>query len=204
MKLQLRTRKTRYLPLAHAAVLGVMLAFSGPAAQAVEVGGVKLDDTVKLADKELRLNGAGIRTKVVFKVYAAGLYLSEKKTTTADVLALAGPRRVALVLLRDVSSADFSESFTSGINSNSDKADLAKVSAQIAKFGGLFGSIPGVKKGDVINMDWIPGTGTLVSLNGKPLGDPLPDVIFNNAVLKIWLGEQPADTSLKPLLLGGK
>ena len=195
---------SRYLKWASATLLGLALTLTGPVAQAIEVGGVKLDDSVKVADKELRLNGAGIRTKVVFKVYAAGLYLSEKKTTTADVLALAGPRRVALVLLRDVSSADFSESFMSGINSNSDKADLAKVSAQISKFGGLFSSIPGVKKGDVINMDWVPGTGTIVTLNGKPLGDPMADVIFNNAVLKIWLGDQPADTSLKPLLLGGK
>ncbi len=173
-------------------------------ALALEVGGVKLDDTAKVADKELRLNGAGIRTKVIFKVYVASLYLPEKKATAADVLALQGPRRVSLVLLRDVASADFSESFTTGINSNSDKADLAKVNAQITKFGSIFNNIPGVKKGDVINMDWVPGTGTLISLNGKPLSDPLPDVVFNNALLKIWLGDQPADTSLKPLLLGGK
>ena len=86
---------SRYLRLAQATVLGAVLAFSGPAVQAVEVGGIKLDDSVKLADKDLKLNGAGIRTKVVFKVYAAGLYLTEKKSTTADVLALAGPRRVA-------------------------------------------------------------------------------------------------------------
>lgn len=173
-------------------------------ALALEVGGVKLEDTVKVADKELRLNGAGIRTKVIFKVYVAGLYLAEKKASAADVLALQGPRRVSLVLLRDVASADFSESFTTGINSNSDKADLAKVNAQITKFGSIFNSIPSVKKGDIINMDWVPGTGTLIALNGKPLSDPLPDVVFNNALLKIWLGDQPADTSLKPLLLGGK
>lgn len=194
----------RYLTLASQALLGAALTVSLFAAHALEVGGVKLDDNVKVADKDLRLNGAGIRTKVFFKVYVAGLYLSEKKTTTADVLALQGPRRVELVLMRDVSSADFSESFMAGLNSNSDKADLAKVSAQIAKFGSIFSSVPGVKKGDVINMDWLPGTGTQISLNGKPLAEPLPDVIFNNALLKIWLGEQPADTGLKPLLLGGK
>lgn len=181
----------------------VAASLSSPAL-ALEVGGVKLDDTVKLADKELHLNGAGIRTKVIFKVYVAGLYLTDKKTATADVLGLQGPRRISLVLLRDVASADFSESFMAGLNGNTDKAELAKVSAQTAKFSGIFNSIPGVKKGDVINMDWLPGTGTQITLNGKPLAEPLPELAFNNALLRIWLGDQPADTSLKPLLLGGK
>src|SRR5438270_145690 len=89
-------------------------------AQAVEVNGIKFDDTAKVAGKELVLNGAGLRTKVIFKVYAAGLYLTEKKTTVADVLRQEGPRRMTLVMMRDVSSDDFGDAFMKGINENTD------------------------------------------------------------------------------------
>lgn len=171
-------------------------------AQAVEVNGVKFDDTAKVAGKELVLNGAGIRTKVIFKVYAAGLYLGEKKTTVADVLRQEGPRRMTLVMMRDVSSNDFGDAFMKGINDNTDATEKAKYAGQIAKFGEMFGSLPGVKKGDVLHLDLIPGSGTQTELNGKKVGETIPDAGFYNAVLRIWLGDKPADNSLKPALLG--
>ena len=92
--------------------IGCMLAVScalsfAHAVSAVELAGVKLDDSVRLVDQNLRLNGAGIRYKVVFKVYVIGLYLTDKKTTVSDVLAAAGARRVTLVMLRDVGSEEF-------------------------------------------------------------------------------------------------
>ena len=59
-----------------------------------------------------------------------------------------------------------------------------------------------IKSGDVMHMDWIPGTGTVCELNGKRIGDTASDINFYNAVLRIWLGEKPADRSLKPALLG--
>ncbi|MFL6707665.1 MAG: chalcone isomerase family protein [Massilia sp.] len=171
-------------------------------AQAVEVNGIKFDDTAKVAGKELVLNGAGLRTKVIFKVYAAGLYLTEKKTTVADVLRQEGPRRMTLVMMRDVSSDDFGDAFMKGINENTDATEKAKYAGQIAKFGELFGGLPGVKKGDVLHLDLIPGSGTQAELNGKKVGELIPDPSFYNAMLRIWLGDKPADRNLKPALLG--
>jgi hypothetical protein len=78
------------------------LALSFGAVQAVEVAGVKLDDTVKVAGKDLKLNGAGVRTRIVIKVYVLGLYLPEKKDSTAGVLDSTGPRRISLTLMREV------------------------------------------------------------------------------------------------------
>ena len=180
-----------------------MLAFALPAA-AVELEGVKLDDTVRVAGKDLKLNGAGVRTRVIFKVYALGLYLQDKKKTPADVLAADGPRRFTLVMLRDVSGADMSEAFMTALNKNSEEAEKGKIASQIGQFGEMFSKIDTLKKGGVVTGDWVPGSGTVIQLNGKPLADPLPDVAFYNAILKIWLGDKPADTSLKPALLGEK
>ncbi|MFZ6689120.1 chalcone isomerase family protein [Undibacterium sp. SXout11W] len=171
-------------------------------ANATEVAGVKLDDTLQLANTELKLNGAGIRYKAIFKVYIAGLYLKEKKTTVQDVLNADGPRRVTLVMMRDLSSEDFSRGFMQGIQKNTDKADKAKLTSQFLRFGELFASVPELKKGDVMTNDWIPGVGTVVALNGKKMGDPYPDILFYNALLRIWLGESPVDSGLKKAMLG--
>ncbi len=179
-----------------------LFAASGSVIHAAEVGGVKLEDTVPLSSQELRLNGAGIRYKAIFKVYVAGLYLNAKKTTVADILAAPGPKRMAIVMLRDVSAADFAESFMAGIQNNSDSAEQAKVASQLKTFNDMFKTIPAMKKGDILAVDWIPASGTQVLHNGKKLAEGIPDIAFYNVFLKIWLGEKPADGDLKRQLIG--
>jgi hypothetical protein len=183
---------------------GAALAFavSLPAAASVDINGYKFEDTAQVAGKELKLNGAGMRTKFIIKVYAAGLYLPEKKKTVADILKEEGPRRMTLQMARDISSEDFGKAFMDGLNENVDKAEKQRIVSQIGKMGELFASVDGLKKGDVLHLDWIPGTGTQCELNGKKLGGPIPDVNFYNALLRIWLGDKPVDRSLKPALLG--
>jgi hypothetical protein len=178
-------------------------AFSGPASASLEVNGYRFDDTVRVAGKELKLNGAGMRTKVIIKVYAAGLYLPEKKTSVPEIMKQDGPRRVALVMARDISSDDFGKAFMEGLNDNVDATERSKIMPHIGKYGAMFGMVAALKKGDVLYLDWIPGTGTVCELNGKKLGEPVPDIAFYNAILRIWLGDKPADRSLKPALLGG-
>jgi hypothetical protein len=173
-----------------------------PAAAAVTVGGVRFDDTIQLAGKELKLNGAGVRTKVVFKVYAVGLYLPEKASTAPDVLGQDGPRRVRIVMLRDVPADTFANAFFEGLTANTTKAEQSRLAPQMRDFNAVFTAGESLKKGDVVQLDWLPTAGTQCSLNGKKLGDPLPDVAFYNAVLRIWLGDHPVDDSLKPAMLG--
>lgn len=189
-----------YLRLALASAL-LFFSMAMPAS-AAEVSGVKFDDGVKIANQDLRLNGAGVRYKAVFKVYAAALYLAGKKTTVADVLSAPGPKRITLVMLRSVGNEEFGQSFMSGIQKNSDKAERAKLVMQLQKFGELFASIPELKKGDTLMMDYIPGSGSHLTLNGKKIMEPIPDAAFYPVFLKIWLGDNPADAKLKQALLG--
>ena len=173
-----------------------------PAAATVDVNGYKFEDTTQVAGKELKLNGAGMRTKLVFKVYAAGLYLPEKSHNVVEILKEEGPRRVTLQMARDLTSEEFGKAFMDGLNENVDKAEKQRIVAQIGKMGELFASVDHIKKGDVLHLDWIPGSGTQCELNGKKLGGPIPDINFYNALLRIWLGDKPVDKSLKPALLG--
>ena len=171
---------------------------------AAEVSGVKLEDTAMVGGQKLVLNGAGMRKKFVINVYVAALYLQTKKNTTADVLAQTTPKRVTLVLQREVSSDEFGQLFITSMNKNSTKEEKAKVISQTGKFGEMFASLDKVKKGDVITLDWIPGQGTVSTVNGKVTGETLPDLAFYNAVLRIWLGDNPAQDDLKDDLLGKK
>jgi len=195
------------MTLSAALHLGTALALSftlAGAVHAAEVGGIKLDDSAKVAGKELKLNGAGVRTRLGFKVYALGLYLGKKETAVDAVLASAGPRRFTLVTLREVTADDLGQAFMTGINANTDKAEKSKIVAQMLRFGEIFQTVGVMKKGDVLHVDWVPEKGTTLELNGKSLGEPMPDVAFYNGLLKIWLGDKAVDSSLKPLLLGGK
>ena len=54
----------------------------------------------------------------------------------------------------------------------------------------------------VIYLDYIPGRGTRVTINGESKG-LIAGRDFNNALLDIWLGEEPADKGLKKAMLGG-
>ncbi len=181
--------------------VAVIAATLGTAAAAVDVAGVKYEEKLTVGGKELLLNGAGVRTKFIVKVYAAGLYLQSKEHTTEGVMKAAGPRRIRLVMMRDITSDDFGTAFMSGLNNNVSKDDKSKIVAQISKYGEMFAQIDSLKKGDTLDTDWTPGVGAQSYLNGKKIGDVLPDVIFYNSVLRIWLGDKPADSSLKAKLL---
>jgi hypothetical protein len=172
---------------------------------AAEVAGVKLPETERLANQELKLNGAGIRYKYgVAKVYVAALYLPEKKGTTAEVLALPGPKRMTLVLLRDVSSNDLAQAFMDGIQKNSPREERNKVIMPLLKFGEGFASVPEFKKGDLVMGDWIPGTGGIFQVNGRKLGETINDALFYKIFMKIWLGDHAVEPKLKSALLGHK
>ena len=174
------------------------------AAQAAEIAGVKLDDKLRLAPggPELVLNGAGIRTRVFFKVYVAGLYLPEKKGTTAEVLALAGPKRVAMTMLRDLGAQQLSEALAEGIRNNSTAAEQEALKARIEELLAIMNALGEAKKGDAIQLDFLPDSGTRVVVNGQPRGKPIAGDDFYRALLRIWLGDKPVDGDLRRGMLG--
>ncbi len=180
------------------------LLFSSPVFAETTVAGVKLDDTAQVGTQTLKLNGAGVRYKVVFKVYVAAMYLPELKSTTAEVLALPGAKRVTLVMMRDLSSDDLGQRFMDGLKKNLDIAERTKLINSMLTFGQMFALVPSMKKGDVLTIDWVPGTGVVSQFNGKKLGETITDPAFYNAVLKIWLGNHPADEPLKHKMLNDK
>jgi len=174
------------------------------ASGAAELAGVKIDDKVKLsaAGPELVLNGTGLRTRYKFKVYVAALYLPEKKPSAAEVIALKGPKRIQLWLMRDVEADQMSTALIEGLNANLSSAELEKSKAQIQQLNATLVALRELKEGDVMTFDLLPGAGTRISVNGKLLGTPIAGDDFHVALLKIWLGDNPVQADLKKGLLG--
>ena len=172
------------------------------AASTVDVGGIKLDDTADVRGSKLVLNGAGVRYKAVFKVYAAGLYLGKKVSTPEEIYASPGPKRMSVTMLRDIDSNELGKSFTRAFEDNASKAEMSKLIPGLIKMGQIFSDQKKLVTGDTFTIDWIPGTGTVISVKGKPQGEPFKEVEFHNALMRIWFGPSPADWKLKDALLG--
>lgn len=176
---------------------------AAPAAWAdVTVAGVKYEDAAELAGNRLALNGAGIRTKVIFKVYTAGLYLPKKAATADEVLAQAGAKRISLTMLREVDADEFGAAFAKGIEENNEAAALARLATSIQRMNRIFADHKKLATGDTIAIDWVPGAGTLIRVKGAAQGEPIREPEFYTALLRIWLGPAPADRGLKEALLG--
>jgi Chalcone isomerase-like len=182
-----------------AAVLTVPLA---SLAQTTEVAGVKFANTAQVGTTKLQLNGAGVRFKVVFKVYAAALYLTDKAATPEAVLSSPGPRRLQIVMLRDIDANELGKLFTKGMEQNAPREEFSKSIAGIMRMSDIFSSRKKLTTGESFAVEWVPGTGTVISVNGKVEGAPIKEPEFYSALMKIWLGKSPADAQLKDALLG--
>jgi len=174
------------------------------AAQAFETAGVKYEPTAQVGGRALQLNGAGIRYKAVFKVYTAGLYLNAKANTPEEVFANPGAKRLHIQMLRDIDGNELGKLFTKGMEQNASREEFSKAINGVLRIADIFATKRNLSTGENFSIDWLPGKGSQIFVNGKPQGEPVKEAEFYNVLLKIWLGKSPADDQLKDALLGVK
>lgn len=182
--------------------LGIVILFHCIAtATAHEVAGVELEERAEVAPSgtPLVLNGAGVRRKFFFKVYVGALYLPERASAPGTILGMAGPKRVLVyVLYEEIREDKLRETWTRGFTANTTSEERAALAGRLQTFTGMFQT---VKRGDVIRLDYLPDRGTQVWLNDSLQGS-IPGADFHRALLKLWLGDRPADQSLQEAMLG--
>lgn len=183
------------------ALTGLMLSL-GALAAPLEISGVKLDESIDFHGAPLQLNGAGIRYKMMFKVYVVALYLGKKAPTPEEVIATPGPKRISITALRDIDANELGKGLTQALEKNASKVDMHKLVPGLVQQGKIFSAQKKMTAGDSVTLDWVPGTGVVVSIKGKPQGEPIREIEFFNAMTSIWLGSQPIDEKLKGELLG--
>lgn len=169
---------------------------------ALEVAGIKYDDKTTLGAAELQLNGAGMRSRFFIKAYTIALYLPEKRTSAADVLSLKGAKRLHIVTLLELTAEKFADALVDGIHRNHSEVEAEPLKARIDEFKNAILAVKTAAKSDVITIDWLPESGTRLSVNGKQQGKDIAGEDFYRALLKIWMGSKPVQDDLKDALLG--
>ena len=166
------------------------------------IGGVRFDPQVQLAGQALQLNGTGLRAVLFLKGYAAALYLGQRAGTADAVAAVPGPKRLQLRLLLEVPAAEFVKAFHQGIERNNPADVQAQLAERATRFDALLKPVGKFKKGDAVNLDFVPGQGLQFWHNGKLLGAAIPGEDFYGALLRVFVGEHVSDEKLRAGLLG--
>jgi hypothetical protein len=180
-----------------ASVLALAVALVAAPALAKELAGVKMPETMTVEGKELKLNGMGLRTKVVFKVYVAGFYVETPSKDANALITTDQIKRVDMHMLRDLEKGKIVEAIESGFEKNN-KATLPALKERLTKFTA---QVPDLKEGQVLTLQYIPGKGTQISGAGK--GDVVIEgKDFSDALFSVWLGKNPVDDDLKKGMLG--
>ena len=207
------SRAARRRPLSALVAAAFVAAASGlaatPDARAAEAAGVQVEGqaiapTATVAGTELKLNGVGVRAWTVYKMYVAALYLPKKATTVADVVGQSGAKRVQLRILLSVGGASgyLADAFTGGIKKRVTPDQYTHMKDRIDAFDKLVRGLD-TKKGDLVNLDYVPDAGLTLALNGKVVGKPVPGADLYDAMLKIWVGDDAKDKPLRAAMLGG-
>ena len=174
---------------------------------AAEIEGVKLPEKIRLSSggPELVLNGAGVRHKFGFiKIYIGTLYLAQKKNEREAALADSGPKRVGMHILADeVTAPELISSMNNALAANLVPHELALLEKRLRDLNKMMSSIKTIGKGSIVYLDYVPGKGTRITVNGEER-ITIPGEDFFRAMLSIWLGAKPVDGGLRDAMLGGK
>ena len=185
-----------------AIALGVAFLFIGSLASAVQLEGVRLPDQVRMPNgPELVLNGAGVREQSIFKVYVSALYLPSRTEDGEAIIMRVQPRRLALHFLRSVTAKQFTTSTNDALRDTLTSEERRPLAARIAQLNDFLETLPDVREGTEMLIDYLPKFGTTLRIDGKEQYR-IPGADFNQALMRVWLGDRPKDPKLKRAMLG--
>ena len=184
--------------LASAAVILCALTNSVSSIYARDLAGGTMPEIIKDNGKVLSLNGTGIGSKILVHVYAIGLYLERKTTDARTAITTNQAKRIALVMLRNVTREQFVEAVERGMLRNSG----VPIATLRSRLDLLERALPALEKGDMLDFTYLPAVGTVVRGQGRELKIPGKD--FAEALFSVWLGPHADSGSLRDKLLGGK
>ena len=166
---------------------------------AADVDGHSIPDQIPAAASQLQLNGAGLRDKFMIDLYVGALYLPKKSADAAAIMGADEPMAIRLLIVSGrITSENMSEAVAEGFQ-HSLGSQQAAMQPRINDFLKTF-SEP-IKEGDVFELVYLPGSGVVISKNGKQ-ANTVPGLDFKAALFGIWLGKEPAQKSLKQEMLG--
>ncbi len=181
------------------ALLSFTLLFLPLSSTALQKGGVNMPDQLQAGDTTLVLNGAGIRSKFIFDLYVAGLYLKEKSSDAKTIINADEPMAIRLhIISSKITSKKMSKATREGFEKSTD-GNTTPISSEIDQFIAAF-SEP-IEEGDIFEFIYLPGEGIKVIKNGKEI-TTIASLEFKKALFGIWLSDDPVQGKLKRAMLG--
>ncbi len=161
---------------------------------------VTLPAELSYEQTNLALNGGGIRTKLVFKLYTAGLYLESKSSNANEIISSDKPMAIRLVITSNkINSNNMSEAIEDGFT-KSTGGENYRIQDKIDKLISTF-SKDAIEVGDIFDLVYVPGKGVQAYKNGT-LKSTSTTLDFKQALFGIWLSDNPVQSGLKKGLLG--
>jgi hypothetical protein len=166
---------------------------------AVELAGIEMPGTLEFGKTRLVLNGAGVRTKYLLKLYVGGLYLREKGEKAEDII---NADEIMAIRLHIISSLITSERMEESTLEGFEKAtggNTEPIKEKIEKLISVFKEE--IKINDIYDLVYVPDKGIEVYKNGKihSVTEGLP---FKQALFGIWLCSEPVQKGLKEKMMG--
>jgi Chalcone isomerase-like len=156
-----------------------------------------MPDTVQVGSTTLVLNGLGLRTKYFVKVYVAGLYLEQKSSDANAILKADATKRIVMHFVHSVSKNQIADAFDESFSENAPDARTSQ-KADVERF---FSALEPLKNGDEMTLTYVPGTGTILMVNGKEKLT-IAGSAFGQMLFSVWLGPKPPNAGLKKGILG--
>jgi chalcone isomerase-like protein len=195
----------RLIALLAVSVVAIATLFEIEPVPAATVGGVTFQDSVRITTDgpELILNGAGERRILLLRIYAIALYLPSPAHSLNDAIALKGPKRMHMVMLRnEITAKQVHDHVVARIEDGSQPAEMALMKTRLAELDRIIEAERVINLGGSIMLDFVPGKGTIIRVDGAQKGDPIPGEDFYDALLRIWLGDKAKSITLRDQLLG--
>ncbi len=184
-------------------VASMGLASTGTAwSQSAEMVGVNYPGALRVEGVQLVLNGSGVSYRGMSKQYTLGLYTPRKSDRVET--AMAGfnlPLQLRFVMLQNLRMDELGMAITRGMEANSERDEFFRLVPAIRTMGDVFSRIKRLESGDTLSVEYVPRRGTLFLVNEQPVGLPIADPVFFQALSRVWLGKKPVTQDLKDSLL---
>ncbi len=158
--------------------------------------GHEFPQTYTAKEGDLTLQGVGVKTIFMMRVFIAGLYLPK---TMSDVQALGEvSKHLEVRFYAKIKSKAFADYTVGRIKANVTRAEFKELKS---RFGELYDLFPDINPGDTLALTYVPGEGTVFTHNGQERG-VLKGSELSRAVYATWIGKRPFDHIVKSQILG--
>lgn len=177
----------------------VLIGSSRAGAGIAEVDGTRFNHTLETHQLRLHLKGTALLRYMVFiKAYTGALYLPEDADGSEALEDI--PKHLVLEYRVEISAEDFAAATSKKMSDAVNPDDFERLRPEMEALNRLYQD---VIPGDRYALTYVPGIGTQLLLNGRPLGT-IPGAEFARALFSVWLGDNPIDTAFRDRLLGRK